>query len=75
MFNLNLEQIRQVKVPLPRTDTEAASIVEGLDRIFSDVDALEAEVEHATARVPVLRQSVLRSVLSLDGSESRVRQC
>ncbi len=70
LFNLNLEQIRRLKVPLPKAQAEADSLIEYLDRVLSDVEALETEVEKAAARAPALREAVLGRLLVPSGDGS-----
>jgi len=56
---LNLEDVRAASLPLAPVE-EQRQIIEEVDRRFSVVEAVEAEVEHGIIRAARLRQSILK---------------
>lgn len=62
-YNLNLAALRSLPVPLPPIE-EQRSIVANVDRQFSIVDALDAQIDRALGRSVALRRSILEQAFT-----------
>ncbi len=58
--NVSMTTLQQMPVPLP-PQVEQAAIVEAVNEKLSQIDALEAEVDHGLARAGRLRQAILKA--------------
>jgi type I restriction enzyme S subunit len=58
--NVNGTKLAEYVIPLP-SDAEQSAIVETVNEKFSQIDALEAEVDRGLARASRLRQAVLKA--------------
>jgi len=59
---LNLEGVKSIVVPIAPIN-EQRQIVETLDELLSDLDAAVAAMEHARAKLPLYRASVLKAAV------------